>query len=140
MKEQKTYKTKQRELILACFKENSQRHLTAEDITDYLKQKSEAVGKTTVYRALDKLISEGAVRKYVTEEGKSACYQYIDENMNCGEHFHLKCTRCNRLFHVDCDYLNELGNHIFEHHKFTVDNTKTVLYGICEECRKNEKD
>lgn len=133
------YKTKQRSRILDCLSANTGIHMTADDITEYLKNSSEPVGKTTVYRALDKLVTEGKVRKYINSNGESACYQYIADIDECNEHFHLKCTACGKLFHVECEYLNELGSHIFEHHRFTVDNTKTVLYGLCEECSSKKK-
>lgn len=128
------YRTKQRELILKCLVDNCSKHLTADNIIEYLKGNDSAVGKTTVYRYLDKLVAEGIVRKYIVEEGKCACFQYSGESGECRQHFHLKCTVCNRLFHVECDYLNQLENHVFEHHKFRIDNTKTVLYGICGDC------
>ncbi len=128
------YKTKQREMILKCLVDNCSKHLTADNIMEYLRANGSAVGKTTVYRYLDKLVAEGAVRKYIVEEGKRACFQYAGENCDCKQHFHLKCTVCNRLFHVECDYLNDLENHVYEHHKFKIDNTKTVLYGVCGEC------
>lgn len=133
-REQKTYKTKQRSQVLNCLIENKSKHLTADEITDILKQQGTEVGKTTIYRSLEKLLKDGSVRKYICEEGKSACFQYVDENENCHRHFHLKCVKCGKLIHLECDYLSDLERHIFEHHKFTVDNTKTVLYGICEEC------
>lgn len=134
MTESKGYKTKQREVILKVLTNNAERHLTAEDIVFELRENGDVVGKTTVYRYLDKLVSEGLVRKYSFEEGTSACYQYSGGNVECAEHFHLKCVVCNQLFHVECDYLNELADHVFQHHRFKIDNSKTVLYGVCEEC------
>lgn len=131
---QKTYKTKQRSLVLNCLIQNKEKHMTADEIVIFLKEQGSEIGKATVYRTLDRLISEGGVRKYIYEEGKSACFQYIENNENCHRHFHLKCFKCGKLIHLECDYLSDLENHIYEHHKFTVDNTKTVLYGICEEC------
>ena len=46
----------------------------------------------------------------------------------------MKCTQCGQLFHVSCDYLNQLGEHLLEHHGFVIDHTKTVLYGLCAAC------
>lgn len=133
-KEQKTYKTRQRLQVLNCLIDNKANHLTADEIAVILKQQGAEVGKTTVYRALEKLLEEGSIRKYISEEGKSACFQYVDDSEECRRHFHLKCVKCGRLIHLECDYLSDLETHIFEHHKFTVDNTKTVLYGVCGDC------
>ena len=48
-----SYNTRQRELILEYIKSNAENHLTADAIA--LALKSEQVGKTTVYRYLEKL-------------------------------------------------------------------------------------
>ena len=136
--EQKSYNTRQRTQVLDCLVNNKAKHMTADEISGWLKDNDIVVGKTTVYRTLEKLVSEGKARKYISEEGKSACFQYVDKEGHCEEHFHLKCTECGKLIHVQCDYLAELEQHVFQHHKFEVDNTKTVLYGVCEECRGND--
>lgn len=134
MEQQRSYKTRQRTQILECLKQNSEKHLTADEILEQLKKLNIEIGKSTVYRTLEKLIEENKVRKYLSHEGESACYQYVDESLNCTRHFHLKCVRCGRLIHLECEYLADLERHVFDCHKFTVDNTKTVLYGVCEEC------
>ncbi len=120
------YNTKQKSVILEFLKENT-RHYTARELCDILKDKASAA---TVYRQLESLVESGFVRKFIT--GDSACYQYGEE---CeGSHFHLKCTKCDTLYHVDCSFLSELSTHIKSHHNFTVDNCRTVMYGICENC------
>lgn len=133
-KEQKKYKTRQRAYVLRCLTENKASHMTVDEIIFWLRKNGAEVGKTTVYRTLDKLIQTGLVRKYICENGKSACYQYADTDEKCLRHFHLKCLSCGRLIHLECERLEELERHISHHHRFFVDNTKTVLYGTCGEC------
>jgi len=129
-----TYKTRQRELILNCLVKNKDRHITADEILHDLNRETATVGKATVYRYLDKLVAQGAIRKYFIEEGKSACYQYMEPDSSCNFHYHLKCTGCGQLFHLKCEYLRELDSHIRDHHDFAVDHSKTVLYGRCGSC------
>lgn len=129
----KAYKTKQRELILNYLIENKNHHVIAEDIAEHLKNQGNSVGKSTVYRYLDKLVNDGTVKKYYIEEGKSACYQY-SENNDCNHHYHFKCTECGHLFHVECSQLDEMTEHLYQHHRFTIDLCKTVIYGKCETC------
>lgn len=120
------YNTKQKSLILDyLMKKNA--HATACEITAALKS---SVSTATVYRQLQKLVDDGIVKKYVT--GGSALYQY--GGLNCSDHFHLKCTKCNTLYHVDCSFLSELSIHVLKHHSFCVDKHKTVMYGLCENC------
>lgn len=130
------YKTRQRELLLAYLQQNQSSHVTVEDVVAHLKGEDTPVGKSTVYRYLDKLVCLGLVRKFYLEEGAAACYQYSPPKEDCQRHFHLKCTLCGRLFHVDCPYLSEVDKHVLSHHEFLVDHTKTVLYGVCEDCQQ----
>ena len=128
-----SYKTRQSNTILSYLQEEHG-HITAASLTAHLREKGESIGTATVYRQLDKLVAMGLVRKYITDKG--ACYQYAEND--CDGHFHLKCTQCDTLFHVDCSFLANLAPHILSHHGFTVDNRRTVMYGLCEKCRQNE--
>lgn len=135
------YKTKQREYILEFLRSYGTAHITVAELVRQLQDSGTPVGTATAYRNLEQLVEEGLVRKYTLDGKCSACYQYLESEPNstcCHEHFHLKCTRCGRLFHVSCDYLNQLGEHLLEHHGFVVDHTKTVLYGLCRECAAQE--
>lgn len=136
MNGQGKYKTKQRDLILGYIERNKDKHLTADGIADYMKNQEKPVSRSTVYRYLDVLVNEGHVRKYVIEEGKCCCYQYISKENTCSNHYHFKCSRCMKLFHMDCEMLDKIYAHVKEEHGFTVDNSKTVFYGICKECQK----
>ncbi len=133
------YRTKQKEQIYAFMLENRQRHVTANEIALYLSAEGTPVGVATIYRYLDKLVEQQEIRKYVMDEKSGACYQYVGADPVCNAHFHLKCVRCHTLIHTDCDYLQELDQHIFEHHGFRVDQSKTVLYGICAACAAKEE-
>lgn len=129
-----SYKTRQRELIKGCLNKNSSRSLTADELYELLRLAGTSVGKATVYRCLDALVTEGCVRKFVAHRGESAGYQYVEHGEDCSEHFHLKCTECGGLVHLGCEYMRDIDRHIFEHHDFYVDNSKTVLYGLCARC------
>lgn len=131
------YQTKQRNDILEYLKANPAQHLTADTITDALKQNGVSVGKTTVYRYLDKLASEGKVRRYFVPNSKSACYEFIDPTLACNLHYHLKCTGCGALLHVECGLMDQVASHMERDHSFLVDQTKTVLYGLCHDCQKS---
>ncbi len=128
------YKTKQSATVLACLEENSGKALTVDEIVDLLKIQGTPVGKTTVYRHIDRLVSQGSVRKFVSGENAGATYQYIHNHQHCNEHFHLKCSSCGELVHLGCEFMKGIDEHILSHHGFKVDNSKTVLYGICRKC------
>lgn len=128
------YRTKQRELILACLKEHRSQHVTADNILDYLRTQGAQVGQTTVYRNLDKLTKEGVVVRYAGPEGQGACFQYAECEGEHGAHYHLVCICCGQMIHLQCEYLDEMTAHLLEHHQFSIDKYKTVIYGQCRRC------
>ena len=127
-----TYNTKQKQLIFELLNKNSDTQFTCDEISDLLKKERTPVGKATLYRHLDKLCYDGFVRKFF--DSKSAKFQFVDKNMNCDNHMHLKCTQCGKLIHLGCEFMNTVGSHIKEHHNFNIDNSKTVLLGVCDHC------
>lgn len=133
------YRTKQSQMILKVLIENQHRHLAAEQVAESLKGQGTAVSKATVYRHLDRLVEQNLVRKYIVGDGSSACYQYCGDDIDRHLHYHLKCVCCGELFHVACDFLNQLAAHVFQEHHFRVDSSKTVLYGVCGHCQQSGK-
>lgn len=134
MMKKTSYNTKQKSAILRCIKDNKDKHFTVDSLCENLFQNGDAVGRTTVYRFLEKLSNDGVLRKYAASQGESVCYQYVDNHNDCTEHFHLKCEECGSLIHMECDEMSELVRHIKKHHGFSLNPLKTVIYGICEEC------
>ena len=128
------YKTKQREIILGLLKDNYKRHMTADEVVLYLQEQNTPVGKATVYRYLDCLVEQGIIRKYAAPEGKGSCYQYVVEHAECNTHYHFKCEKCNKLFHVECKYLDGIAEHVYNDHQFRINNSRTIYYGICRDC------
>ena len=95
--------------------------------------------KSTVYRLVAEMATQGHLRRFPkTDGGRGWLYQYHEKH-NCDGHLHLKCAACGMLLHLECGMSNELLAHIENTHGFQVDNTATVLYGLCAECRKEEK-
>ena len=128
------YNTKQKQLIHDYLRSNKDKLLSCDEISDALKCSGTPVGKATLYRFLDALVSSGDARKIVDEGKKSAAYQLLDKDMNCHSHMHLKCSSCGAITHLGCDFMNSVGQHILEHHNFRVDNSKTLIYGLCADC------
>ena len=128
------YKTKQKEILVDFFSKNTSKQYSIKEITDSITNKG--IGKSTIYRLIDKMTEEGSIRRFRGNDGKSVLYQYTGQYNECNSHFHLKCTSCGLLIHLNCEYMTSLNNHINEHHNFNVDTGKTILYGICSECKE----
>ncbi len=134
MKKDMGYNTRQKEKLVDYLIKNKDNHTNVQEISAYLSAEGTPVGTATIYRQLDKLVEGGIVRKYNIDGKTGACYQYIEDKEDCHEHFHLKCVNCGKLIHLDCEFLTHVNKHISEHHKFTVDSSQTVFYGVCQDC------
>ena len=121
------YNSKGQRLVLDTLRAAAGQHLTAEEITSRLNSSGERIGKTTVYRNLEKLLLKGEVSCCQGECG--ALYCLCDD-----AHVHIVCSRCGKLAHLECKEVDSLANHISADHGFVLDKRKTVLYGICGEC------
>ena len=131
------YQTKHKARVLEYLAAHSADHITAADLLIALSTGGAPIGAATVYRQLEKLESEGLVRRYALDDRGSACWQYAGTDGAagvCRHHFHLKCTECGTLFHLNCDHLQEIAAHVASEHGFCIDPARTVFYGICADC------
>ena len=134
------YKTKQQDLLVSYLKTTQGRHFTVDDVRLYFAGKDSSIGVATIYRRLEKLVSEGVVQKYFLGDQTAACFEYTggDSNTN-GNHFHLKCEKCGKLVHLETDDLKEVCSQLKQEHGFSLDSAKTVLYGVCSECTETKE-
>ena len=130
------YNTKQSKLVYNFLENNPHKHFSAEEVYFALISDGNNIGRTTVYRQLDKLCDEKKARKFLSGDNNACCYQF--ESEHCHNHYHLKCSSCGTLIHTECDFLDKLASHVFNDHQFKIDGSRTVLYGICEDCGKEK--
>ena len=128
--------TRQKTLILDYIQSKKDVHVRAEDILEGLKEKGEPVGKATVYRFLKVLEDEGMIRKYTLSDKMPACFQYVGNHPECRSHYHLMCSQCGEVIHVDSPQIRGFMDEILQTKGFCVDEGKTVFYGLCKDCRK----
>lgn len=127
------YLTKNKKTVLGYLKANADRHYTIEELQRELPD----IPQASLYRIIDSLVEIGLVRKYIVDNNTPACFQYVGDGIK-HSHFHLLCTKCGKLIHLECHEVNELIEHIEKEHGFSVDISKVNLYGLCEECQKGE--
>ena len=124
------YKTRAQQLVYDCLLENRERHLTADDITVILRKSGEKIGKTTVYRNLEKLYAKRLIDRCIGDGGACYCAGRQDDCI------HIICSSCGATEHLECKKLSELTRHIESDHGFLLDSRRSVLYGLCRECAK----
>ena len=135
------YQTKQKACVLAYLEAHPEQHITAAELVSALNRNGTPVGAATVYRQLERLEKQGLVRRYAMDDGSSACWQFGGEEAKagtCHAHFHLKCTECGVLIHLDCDHLAAITAHVQEDHGFMIDPARTTFYGLCRACAKQK--
>ncbi len=132
------YKTKQMIELLTFLQSVQGSHVTVNDICSYFETKGIAVGTTTVYRHLAKMVKEGLVAKYVIDGTSSACFEYIGKQNSEADTtcYHCKCEKCGRLIHLQCNEIESLRQHIIKCHDFELNAQRTVFYGVCSACRE----
>lgn len=121
------YQTKQRDLILSYFATRPGAFITAKELI-----RDTDVGEATVYRTLAKCVREGILKKIIKHDSEGTYYQYnFTPEHSC---FQLHCTDCGKNIRLDCGFAQDMERHIRAEHAFSVDCSKTVIYGLCELC------
>lgn len=128
------YQTKQKQLLLSFLEHHKKEQLSIEEIAERMSQ---GLGKSTLYRLMGQLTEQGIVMRFRGNDQKTIRYQLVSKEDGCDEHFHAQCTSCGTLFHLHCDFMKDLGNHIGNHHRFQVNPAQTILYGLCQNCRED---
>ena len=128
------YNTKAKQAIIDYLAKNKNTTVTVLDIKKYFEDINYKINITTIYRYLDKLVEDNMVIKYTSGKGGKFNYQYLGEKITCNDHIHIQCTKCGKILHLDCEYMDELVNHIKAEHGFNIEYNKSILYGKCNKC------
>ncbi|BCJ94938.1 transcriptional repressor [Anaerocolumna cellulosilytica] len=129
--------TTQRIEILEALENRPDKHLTAEEIYECVKEKNPDIGLATVYRTIqlltelnliDKLnLGDGFVRYEIGRQGS-------DDKAH--HHHHLICLNCGNVLTFQGDLLDTLEHHIQETMGFEVVDHEVKMFGYCKTCRK----
>lgn len=134
MPKNKSYNTKARKVILD-YLENASKTVSALEIIEFLNANDISINQTTVYRYLNRLLEEGKVIKVIDNSSQKALYQ-LSRDKTCEGHIHIQCVSCGRLEHLDCDFMEELHEHIEKSHNFDLLCEGSILLGKCSECNQ----
>jgi len=137
--ERNVYNTKQKQFILEILKSNLDKPLSPSNILSMFDKDKTNVSKSTVYRYLDNLYEEGAVNRYYNETLQAYEYQLSSKDDHCHSHLHLRCMNCGEVIHLDCGTADEFNEHIFKDHGFLIDQKNTLIVGLCNKCKGENK-
>ena len=110
------------------------RHVTANEVYEFIKEAYPTIWKGTVYRNLDILIEEGALRKVEVPDGPNR----FDFALN--NHYHVRCIKCGNVSDVDMDEIPNLLERINNTHGIKFLDYDILFKGICLKCMGKEKE
>ena len=122
--------TPQRMMILSAI-ENSDDHISAEEIYAQIVAKYPRVNISTVYRTLELLKRLGLVTETDFGEGR---VRYHPRGK--GHHHHLVCQECGAIIDLDESLLYPLKSALLQEYNFSADLRHLAIFGRCEKCRK----
>lgn len=112
-----------RKRILDLLMEESERHLTADDIYRVLMQAGEDVGLATVYRVLNQFEQAGLVVKHNFESGQA--YYELDSG---DHHDHMVCAETGQVIEFSSPEIERLQAEIAAEHGYDIVDHSLVIY------------
>ena len=109
--------------ILEIFEQSSQRHLSAEDIYNKIRDAGDEVGLATVYRVLTQFESAGILMKQNFEDNYSVYELVADDH-----HDHMVCIDSGTVIEFKNDLIEEEQEKIAKKHGYKIVDHKLVLY------------
>ena len=119
--------TIQKSLVLQAVFE-LKRHLTADEVYEFIRESYPSIGKGTVYRNLAILSEEGAIRRVEIPDGPDRF------DFTLKKHYHMRCIRCGNVADVDLDEIPELEAKLHDSHGMKLLEYDILFKGICAEC------
>ncbi len=132
--------TNQRLLVLEVLADHRDKHMTAEDIYELVKEDYPEIGLATIYRTVQLLREMQLVDRINLDDG---CLRYEISDLCDGEtkhhHHHLICKTCGKVVPFEEDLLDELERLVEQETGFQVSDHELKFYGQCEECLTKQR-
>jgi Fur family ferric uptake transcriptional regulator len=121
--------TRQRLLVAEALAAGG-RQLSAQELYDRMRVEHPDIGRATVFRALEALVSVGAARRL---ERPGHVYAYV--SCDPDHHHHLVCTSCGRVEEIGERHVGELSQAISKRYRFQIEDATLDFYGRCASCQ-----
>jgi len=122
--------TPQRVMILSAI-EDSDHHISAEEIYAQIAAKYPQVNISTVYRTLELLKRLGWI--YAIDMGEGHIRYHPEDKWH---HHHLVCQNCGAVIGIDESTLARLKDVLFNRYNFSAQLKHMAIFGLCEKCNK----
>lgn len=119
--------TPQRELVLRAVDRLG--HATPDEILGAVREESQAVNISTVYRTLELLEELGLVRHaHITDRAPTY------HSAAAPEHVHLVCRECKGITEVDPEVIEPMTATLRDRYDFVTDVGHLTIFGTCSRC------
>lgn len=108
-----------------------QSHLTSHQIYEEVHLHLPAINPSTVYRALDRLVSLGKVT--VSDMGLGAA---VFELAGEKPHHHLVCQSCGHITLITDDQIAPFISNLERQYHYEIKTNHLILFGLCEKCQQ----
>jgi Fur family ferric uptake transcriptional regulator len=122
--------TPQRIMVISAI-EDSDGHISAEEIYAQVIAKYPNVNISTVYRTLELLKQLGLVT--VTDLGEGRVRYHPAGK---GHHHHLVCQQCGAIIDLEESILSDLKSALLREYQFSADLRHLAIFGRCVNCSK----
>ena len=123
-------RSSKRDRILAIFL-RQEGHLSADDLFDAVHREATGIGRATVYRTLQWMVTAGIARKVDFGDGRAR----FEPSYRHPRHFHLICNTCHRSSEFLSSDVESLIEEIAAARNFAPTQSVVQIYGTCDDCR-----
>ncbi|HEY9288917.1 MAG TPA: Fur family transcriptional regulator [Candidatus Dormibacteraeota bacterium] len=116
-------------LAIAAVLSQTGKEASAQELYDRVRRKHPYIGRATVFRSLDRLVSAGLAQR-LERPGHVSAYVWCEP----GHHHHLICTSCRTVEELDEGAVAPLAETIASERGFRVDHATLDFYGECASC------
>jgi len=110
-------------------------HVTADELYDLVRREDAGIGRATVYRTLQWMVSAGIAHKVDFGEGRSR----FEPSLRHPRHFHLVCNQCHRSSEFLSSDIEAMLEEVTAARGFEPVEAVIQVFGLCEECRTGAK-
>jgi Fur family ferric uptake transcriptional regulator len=110
-------------------------HVSADDLCDLVRQEDAGIGRATVYRTLQWMVTTGLARKVDFGEGRSR----FEPAHRHPRHFHLVCNVCHRSSEFLSSDVEAILEEITLARGFQAQQATIQVFGTCDACRTGEE-
>ena len=123
--------TSRRKAVLAVIRQ-AEKHLTAREIYDCVRQQLPSIAYGTVYNTLAYLHQASLIQVVHIEDGPTLY------DRNVARHGHVACCQCGKVLDYSCPVLDQALEQAVQATGFRVEKAQVLFVGLCPECQSGK--